>query len=346
MIGVLHLSMKQKQIFLLHFFYWLLIIFNGVVAGLVYNTRNLDILSVTIFFANFLGFYVNYFFIAPKFFDPKRFYMMIIGFFIGVFVFVVFRYSIEEILLPALTGRRNYKEGTTFLYYFYDNIYYSSLTVFVSTNLWFFKYYSKIEAERTRLIEERKHAQLQALKTQINPHFIFNSLNNIYSLVYQNSDQSLPAIEKLSELLRYSTKDLEKDVISLDKEISYIESLIGLEKLRIKNPEMLVFEKRISNPKIEISPMLLVPFVENAFKHGDFRNKGFVLEISDENKVLHFYLHNFKNQGMKDTASGIGIENVRKRLEILYPKKHELNIKDLESEFIVDLRIIFPYEND
>lgn len=338
--------MKQKQVFFLHFFYWLLIIFNGLLARAVYSKGGLDILDVTIFLANFLGFYVNYFFVVPKFFDPKRFYLMIIGFFVGVFVFVLFRYSMEEVLLPAVTGFRNYAEGTTFLYYFYDNIYYSSLTVFVSTNLWFFKHYLKVEAERTKLIEERKHAQLQALKTQINPHFIFNSLNNIYSLVYQNSDKALPAIEKLSELLRYSTKDLEKDVISLDKEIGYIESLIGLEKLRIKNPELLIIEKNINHPKINISPMLLVPFVENAFKHGDFKDKGFVLKVSDDNKVLHFYLHNYKNQRMKDTASGIGIENVKKRLEILYPKRHELFIKDLESEFIVDLRIIFPYEND
>lgn len=338
--------MKQKQVFFLHFFYWLLIIFNGLLARAVYDKDGLDILDVTIFLANFLGFYVNYFFVAPRFFDPKRFYLMIIGFFVGVFIFVLFRYSMEELLLPAMTGFRNYAEGTTFLYYFYDNIYYSSLTVFVSTNLWFFKYYLKVETERTKLIEERKHAQLQALKTQINPHFIFNSLNNIYSLVYQNSDKALPAIEKLSELLRYSTKDLEKDGISLDKEIGYIESLIGLEKLRIKNPELLVIEKNINHPKINISPMLLVPFVENAFKHGDFRDKGFVLKVSDDNKVLHFYLHNYKNQKMKDAASGIGIENVKKRLEILYPKKHELYIKDLESEFIVDLRIIFPYEND
>lgn len=338
--------MKQKQVLLLHVFYWLLIIFNGLIARVVYSKSNLDLLDVTIFLANFLGFYVNYFFVAPRFFNPNRFYMMIAGFFVGVFIFVLFRYSIEELLLPALTGFRNYAEGTTFLYYFYDNIYYSSLTVFVSTNLWFFKYYFKVEEERNRLVEERKHAQLQALKTQINPHFIFNSLNNIYSLVYQNSDKALPAIEKLSELLRYSTKDLEKDVISLDKEIGYIESLIGLEKLRIKNPELLVIEKNINHPKINISPMLLVPFVENAFKHGDFRDKGFVLKVSDDNKVLHFYLHNYKNQKVKDTASGIGIDNVKKRLEILYPKKHELYIKDLESEFIVDLRIIFPYEND
>ncbi|MBK1895027.1 sensor histidine kinase [Chryseobacterium paridis] len=337
--------MKQKQILFMHFSYWLLVIGNGLMSILVHNNARFSIFTITIFLASLLGFYANYFFVVPKFFNPKKFYMMIIGFFVGVFVFVLFRYSIEEIILPAITGKRNYGKGTTLLYYFYDNIYYSSLTVFVSTNLWFFKYYFKIENERTKLIEERKHAQLQALKTQINPHFIFNSLNNIYSLVYQDSDKALPAIEKLSELLRYSTKDLEKDVISLDKEIGYIESLIGLEKLRIKNPELLVVEKRVQNPKFNISPMLLVPFVENAFKHGDFREKGFNLKVSEENNVLHFYLHNFKNQRAKDTASGIGIENVKKRLEILYPKSHNLNIKDMESEFIVDLKITFPHES-
>jgi LytS/YehU family sensor histidine kinase len=160
-------------------------------------------------------------------------------------------------------------------------------------------------------------------------------------LVYHNSNKALPAIEELSRLLRYSTKDLEKDFILLEKEIGYIESLIALESLRIRTPELLIVEKEINYPDLNISPMLLVPFVENAFKHGDFSGKGFVLKVSDDNRILHFNLQNFKKNKMKDTNSGIGIENVRKRLEILYPKNHELNIKESESEFIVDLKINF-----
>ncbi len=149
----------------------------------------------------------------------------------------------------------------------------------------------------------------------------------------------MPAIEELSQLLRYSTKDLEKDFITLDKEVGYIDSLVALEKLRIKNPELLITEKEIEYPYLNISPMLLVPFVENAFKHGDFRNKGFEMKISDHNKILHFYLLNFKNEKIKDTVSGIGIENEKKRLEILYPDHYELNIKNTETEFVVDLKI-------
>ncbi|MGU3376684.1 sensor histidine kinase [Chryseobacterium sp. M5A1_1a] len=309
---------------------------------ITYQNRNIDILNVTIFTVSFLGFYVNYFFVVPRFFNPEKLYLTIVGFFVGVLFFVVFRYSLEEILLPKIAGIRNYAKGTSLFYYFYDNVYYSSLTIFVSTSLWLFTYYSKLERERTKLIEERKHAELQALKTQINPHFIFNSLNNIYSLVYQNSDKALPAIEKLGELLRYTTKDLEQEFISLDKEIGYIESLIELEKLRIRNPELLIIEKKISQSGLLISPMILVPFVENAFKHGDFRGKGFTLIISEDLGKLNFYLQNFKIVREKDKVSGIGIENVRKRLEILYPKKYELHIKENELEFIVDLRIDLP----
>ena len=245
----------------------------------------------------------------------------------------------EEWFLPTFFGIRNYAEGTPFTYYYFDNIFYSSTTIFISTTFWFFRYFIDAEVEKTELVEAKKNAELQALKTQINPHFIFNSLNNIYSLVYQKSDQALPAIEELSQLLRYSTKDLEKDFISLDKEIGYIDSLTALEKLRIKNPELLMIEKKINYPKLNISPMILVPFVENAFKHGDFRDKGFKMSLSDDNQILHFYLLNFKKDKMKDSVSGIGIENVKKRLAILYPKKHELIIKDSETEFIVDLKI-------
>lgn len=338
--------MKTKQLLFLHFFYWFLVFAKNIISFLTFDKGMLHILTLTIFVASFLGFYVNYFFIVPRFFNPKRLYMTIIGFFVGVFFFVLFRYSLEEILLFKLFGFRNYAEGTSLGFYFFDNIYYSSLTIFVSTSLWLFTYYSKLEAERAQLIEERKNAQLQALKTQINPHFIFNTLNNIYSLVYQNSEKALPAIEELGQLLRYSTKDLEKDFITLDKEIGYLDSLIELEKLRIKKPELLNVEKKLLYPKLNISPMLLVPFVENAFKHGDFRNNGFDMKISDHNKVLHFYLSNFKKERMKDAVSGIGIENVRKRLEILYPKKYELNMIETETNFTVDLKIDLKNEEN
>lgn len=331
--------MKNKALLYLHIFYWLIYMIGSILIPYYVFQIGHPILDVTFFITSFACFYINYFLVAPAFFDINKLYKTIVGFFLSVLFFVVIRFCIEEWFLPHFWGFRNYAEETSFGFYFFDNIYFSSNTIFLSTVFWLFKRFSDSEREKSLLLSEKKSAQLQALKTQINPHFIFNSLNNIYSLVYQKSDKALPALEELSQLLRYSTKDLEKDYISLDKEIGYIDSLIALEKLRIKNPELLIVEKNINHPNLHISPMLLVPFVENAFKHGDFGGKGFTLKMNDTDYILGFYLHNFKNEKVKDAVSGIGIDNVKKRLEILYPKNHELNIIESETEFTVDLKI-------
>ena len=330
--------MKQKQLLFLHIFYWTMYFVGTIIVPYFIYHKEYLILGLTYFMTSFICFYFNYFFIVYRFFDIKKLYKTILGFFISVTCFVLVRYFTEEIVLKHFFGILNYPEGTGFAYYFFDNIYNSVTSIFISTVFCLFKIYSSLDEERLQLVEEKKNAELKALKTQINPHFIFNTLNNIYSLVYQKSEKALPAIEELGQLLRYSTKDLEKDSITLDQEIGYIDSLIELEKLRLRNPELILVEKNIHDPHLNISPMLLVPFVENAFKHGDFRGKGFELKISDQDKVLHFYLLNFKKDKMKDSSSGIGIQNVKKRLEILYTK-HELNIHDSETEFIVDLKI-------
>jgi len=342
--------MKKKQVILLHLLYWLFFIYYQFRFAFLPKESGAElqsyILSYSFLFVNLSTFYVNYFILIPWVYKKQKMYA-IIGGIISIFLFFgLLRYSIEEMLFPILFGFRNYHEKTTLVYYFYDNIFFGYTTIFVATLIWLLNNALKTEKEKRKLIEENKNSQLQALKTQINPHFIFNTLNNIYSLVYQNSEKALPAIEELGQLLRYSTKDLEKDFITLDKEIGYLDSLIELEKLRIKNSELLIVEKKLIHSKLNISPMLLVPFVENAFKHGDFRNKGFEMKISDENKMLHFYLLNHKKEKMKDVVSGIGIENVRKRLEILYPKKHQLNITETETDFVVDLKIDLKNEEN
>lgn len=331
--------MKKQQLLFLHIFYWSIYILGTFIFPYLLFGKQADYFKITFAITSFICFYINYFFVIPKFFHLQNLSKTLIAFLLSVFCFVLIRYFVEEIFSPYFFGIRNYNEKTSLSFYFYDNIYYSSTTIFISTVFCLFKLMSDAEIEKRQLIEEKKNSELQALKTQINPHFIFNTLNNIYSLVYQNSEKALPAIEELSQLLRYSTKDLEKDFIPLEKEIGYLESLIELEKLRIKNPELLIINKKINFPTLNISPMLLVPFVENAFKHGDFSAKGFTLNISDESQRIHFYLQNFKKSKSKDSVSGIGIGNVKKRLEILYPNQHELNITESETDFTVDLKI-------
>jgi sensor histidine kinase YesM len=335
--------MKKQQIIWLQIIYWSLNFFGTVITPLYFFNREDDlqstVLRITFFLAGIITFYICYLIIIPKVFKQEKVYTVILSFFLSILCFATVRYLMEEVLLPATFGFRNYNQETGLLYYFFDNIYYGCINVFIAGIMWLLEKFGVIETERQKLEQERNEAKIQALKTQINPHFIFNTLNNIYSLVYQKSEKALPAIEELSQLLRYSTKDLEKDFISLEKEVGYLKSLIGLEKLRIKNPELLMIDKKINFPNLNISPMLLVPFVENAFKHGNFSGKGFNLKISDSNQTLNFHLHNFKKSKSKDSLSGIGIDNVKKRLEILYPKKHELNIIETETDFTVDLKI-------
>lgn len=335
--------MKKKQIIWLQILYWSLNFFGTVITPLYFLDKedNLQstVLRITFFLAGISTFYICYLVIIPKIFRPEKIYTVVLSFFLSILCFATIRYLTEEVLLPATFGFRNYNPGTGLLYYFFDNIYYGCINVFIAGILWLLKKFGVFETERQKLEQERNEAKIQALKTQINPHFIFNTLNNIYSLVYQKSEKALPAIEELSQLLRYSTKDLEKDFISLEKEIGYLESLIELEKLRIKNPELLIIDKKLTDHQLKISPMLLVPFVENAFKHGDFSGKGFTLKISDENQKLSFQLQNFKKIKSKDSVSGIGISNVKKRLEILYPSKHSLNITETTTDFLVDLKI-------
>jgi len=335
--------MKKQQIIWLQIIYWSLNFFGTVITPLYFFDRedNMQstVLRITFFLAGIITFYICYLIIIPKVFRQEKIYTVILSFFLSILCFATVRYLMEEVLLPATFGFRNYNQETGLLFYFFDNIYYGCINVFIAGIMWLLEKFGVIETERQKLEKERNEAKIQALKTQINPHFIFNTLNNIYSLVYQNSEKALPAIEELSQLLRYSTKDLEKNFIPVEKEIGYLESLIELEKLRIKNPELLIIEKKIEYPNLNVSPMLLVPFVENAFKHGDFGGKGFTMKISDDHQTLNFHLQNFKKQRSKDSLSGIGINNVKKRLEILYPKKHELNISETETEFSVDLKI-------
>jgi LytS/YehU family sensor histidine kinase len=342
--------MKKQQIIWLQVIYWAFnFVGNVIMPNFFFPERRgfeWNVLSITYFITEILTFYILYLIIIPKVFKLEKLYSAVFVFLLAILCFGFVRYGIEEIILPLTLGFRNYNKDAELLFYLADNIYNASLTVFIGGILWILEKYGVAENDKKQLMIEKKQAELQALKTQINPHFIFNSLNNIYSLVYQNSEKALPAIEELSRLLRYSTKDLEKDVISLDKEMGYIDSLIALEKLRIKEPELLVMTKEITHPELNISPMLLVPFVENAFKHGDFRGKGFEIKVSDNEKVLHFYLLNFKKQKMADSGSGIGIQNVKKRLEILYPHKHQLIINDSETEFVVDLKIDLRHEKN
>ncbi len=195
-----------------------------------------------------------------------------------------------------------------------------------------------------KLAKQNLQSELALLKNQINPHFLFNTLNNIDSLIKSNTDKASETLVKLSDILRYMIYDTNVAKIQLSSEIRHIESYIELQKLQFANSELVSLSVRGNPGNIPVAPMLFIPFVENAFKHctdksipgairitftiHDHQVKFESVNVSDRTQRIH-----------KDEAGGIGLNIVRRRLELIYPGMHTLSIKDENNTFSVTLTV-------
>lgn len=190
---------------------------------------------------------------------------------------------------------------------------------------------------------EKLSAQIASLKSQINPHFLFNTLNNIYAIAIDTSPRAADMVDKLSEMMRYTMRDTQQDFVLLEDEINYISNYIELQKLRLDRSVKLEYDCQENIPALRIAPMLLVPFVENAFKHGVNSEQKSHIRIAITMNKGEFQLSvvNNKVNIQREIAerSGLGIDNTQHRLNLIYPGKHLLVINDTEKEFFVSLHI-------
>ncbi|WP_428662808.1 sensor histidine kinase [Runella sp.] len=198
----------------------------------------------------------------------------------------------------------------------------------------------------TNLEKEKMQAELDLLKQQINPHFFFNTLNNLYALSLEKSDKAPEAILQLSELMRYVIYQGNQPRVAIGQEIKYLEDYIELQRLRLTVDLNVTFEKSIDDEQRQISPLLLIIFVENAFKHGieQAENPGFLfLSLSSNRNCLTFTcINSFEETAIQ--KDGIGLKNVRKRLALLYPDKHILIIEKEEGVFKAELTLYYVLE--
>ena len=194
----------------------------------------------------------------------------------------------------------------------------------------------------------RSNANLDFLRSQINPHFLFNALNTIYATaINEKADRTSEAIEQLGDMMRFMLHENMQDKISLAREIEYLNNYVGLQKLRTEHNPSLKIETHIeqNSEMLWIAPMLLIPFVENAFKHGiSFREPSqirIVLEVRD--RRLNFDVYNSKHEKPENDPekdhSGIGLNNVKQRLKLLYPGKHDLIVRETQKEFFIHLTV-------
>lgn len=206
---------------------------------------------------------------------------------------------------------------------------------------------TKIARDSFTRRQQEKEAKLQLLKGQLNPHFLFNTLNNLYGLSVLKSDKLPSLMLKLSDLLRYSLYETKETFVSLAHEIIYLENYISLEKIRLEDKTEIVFNKTGNFSDKKIAPMLLIVFVENAFKHLDTTNKSNTVkvEVNIKDNQLLFYCENtfdpneIKNKSLETGKSGIGLQNAKKRLDLIYPNKHQLKISKNNENYLVNLNL-------
>ncbi|GMN07075.1 sensor histidine kinase [Croceitalea sp. MTPC5] len=202
-------------------------------------------------------------------------------------------------------------------------------------------FYNRDKAQK-EIEVQRAETELEFLKAQLNPHFLFNSLNSVYSLVRNQSKEAPEAVITLSELMRYMLYEANQNKVSLEKEIEYIKNYVCLQRLRISDSQNVKLLIKGDYSDKMIAPLLLITFIENAFKYGtDFKGKTKV-EIKIEINGDHLYFRTCNLIGLQrkdEPNSGIGLKNVENRLDYLYPKAHALDVQEFNGEYIVDLHI-------
>ncbi|HEY0042871.1 MAG TPA: histidine kinase [Flavisolibacter sp.] len=264
-----------------------------------------------------------------KYFLTKRYTMLAAGIVGLIAFFILLRYALEEMAAPALFGYRNYNPNVSFTYYALDNVYYAF--VYLMLGFLIFLLDNQIVTQKTQalLLEKTREAELQFLRSQINPHFLFNTLNNIYVLVYEQSPKAPEAVLKLAELMRYLLYE-QKEKVPLTREWEYVQNFISLQRLRFPQELPLQLKVEGAAEQHDIIPHLLICFIENAFKHGDFKDPAAPLKVRlyCNGSTLKFETENKINTQYKDDSGGVGLDNIKRRLELLYPNRHLLQISN------------------
>ena len=279
-------------------------------------------------------FYLNMYLLIPKVLTKKS-WLHYLASIVICFVFVALASElINHILLSYAYRPRPF--------------YFTSLNFFLvfglSTTLKLTSDRVHFERERKERENETLKSELSLLRSQVSPHFMFNVLNNLASLARKKSDQLESVIIQLSQLMRYMLYESGEKRVTLDKEIEYLKSYIDLQKLRFGSDVTVDFDANVKNGDLPIEPMLLIPFVENSFKHGIglITDPTIVVRLSMDDTTLNFSVKNkFNNGGVetKDSSSGIGVQNVRRRLDLLYKDMHELRIYERDQWFNVELKL-------
>ncbi|MBS1663048.1 MAG: sensor histidine kinase [Bacteroidetes bacterium] len=282
-----------------------------------------------------VAFYTAYAWLAPAIFPKKRYGLACISV-IGICTaMVATRYIMEFWIARPLLHFDNYFGRPVNPWWYITNC------IGYSYNYCLFGLLLSFLIHSGRVQQEKAAAELAFLRSQINPHFLFNTINDIYSLVYQQRKEAPEAILKLSGILRYTLYEENRDSVSLEKELAYLQDYLDLQRIGAGEASHIDFRIQGDATSLNIAPLLLIPFAENIIKHGviDDPRQPATLHIKIEERNLNIVAENHVKERQKDPSGGIGLHNVRRRLELLYPAQHRFKVEDRKTQFRCELNL-------
>ncbi len=351
---------RNRKMIWLHVLYWLLALVDFMFisnwfaqqGGSVYYENNglgvhpmlyhfishFPTILLTAFF-----FYLHLLFVIPHFFERKRYVQYVLAVIVTIAgLYLPLRYLIEEYFYKWIGGSG--LSATSMTYWITDSSTYILRYCFVAVAYYLTWRWLTNEKENQELRSAKLATELAFLKSQLNPHFLFNTLSNIHSLAYTGSAQTAPAVLKLSDMMRYMLYDSDAAEVDLEEELNYLRNYVALQQMRSGTGATIELQITGNTAAYRLAPLLLVPFVENIFKHGDLgAGQTAMIMIDSQPQKLSFYAKNKVAGHDAGVASGIGIGNTRKRLALLYPHRHLLDIRQKEDIYEVRLVITFPY---
>ncbi|NEM99721.1 sensor histidine kinase [Pontibacter burrus] len=338
-----------KNPMLLHLAFWVVyVVFFGLLYGSYiddyYNAFMVELVELPFKVALV---YFNMYYLMPKFLLSKRYLEFFVYLFLltgaiaGLMQYVLLPFLIHPLICPTTCTQDNLT-----LYRFVKNIVNINYLVLISATIVLLRnWYQHQRAART-LSQDKLEAELKFLKGQIHPHFLFNTLNSLYSLTLKKSDNAPEMVLKLSGLMDYMLNDATAAKVSLEKELNYIRNYIDLERMRYGDRVDISFNESGMIAGKQIAPMMLLPFVENAFKHGvstEMENAWIRIDVKVHQSHLSLRVENCKSESAertaKEMASGIGLKNVRRRLELLYKNAYSLEIEDEPDVYAVHMEL-------
>ncbi len=315
---------------------------------LIVNSSTLDIPFIAFNCLLNIGlFYANSGILLPYLYARGRYFLYAVAALLLLSAYSLLRCEINLHLLPVFGWAKQVTSGS-YGQFWVASLFRGTFFQFISTGYWFARNAVQLEVQKRehehqlRLTERSLlEANLALLKSQINPHFLFNTLNFLYAQVYSFSEDAAKGILLLSDTMRYTLHEDSNGKVMLDQEITHLHNYIALHQLRFNNRLQVTFEVTGNSQFLMILPLLLITFVENSFKHGelmDASNPLTIIVLLEQNH-LTFRTHNKKRTGAKEKSTGIGLANTRQRLDLIYKDRYNLLIEDLPDYYSCTLTL-------